>query len=125
MGTEVELKLAVPSSVLRHAMHVRWLAKRAAEQANRQHLTSIYFDTPDFALRNHGVTLRVRKSDTATLQTIKATGTDIVQRDEWEDEIDETGPSRALPGRRRWPHCCQTTSKRNYGPSSKPASNAW
>ena len=99
MGTEVELKLAVPSSVLRHAMHVRWLAKRAAEQANRQHLTSIYFDTPDFALRNHGVSLRVRKSDTTTLQTIKATGTDIVQRDEWEDEIDGDRPKLSLARR--------------------------
>ena len=96
MGTEVELKLAVPPSVLRKAMHARWLAKAAAEQANRQHLTSIYFDTPDFALRNHGVTLRVRKSDTANLQTIKATGTDIIQRDEWEDEIDGDRPKLSL-----------------------------
>jgi triphosphatase len=96
MGTEVELKLAVPPSVLRNAMHARWLAKAAAEQPNRQHLTSIYFDTPDFALRNHGVTLRVRKSDSANLQTIKATGTDIVQRDEWEDEIDGDRPKLSL-----------------------------
>jgi triphosphatase len=96
MGTEVELKLAVPPSVLRKAMHARWLAKAAAERANRQHLTSIYFDTPDFALRNHGVTLRVRKSDTANLQTIKATGTDIIQRDEWEDEIDGDRPKLSL-----------------------------
>ena len=69
---------------------------RAAEQPNRHHLTSIYFDTPDFALRNHGVTLRVRKSDTANLQTIKATGTDIIQRDEWEDEIDGDRPKLSL-----------------------------
>ena len=71
-------------------------ARPAAEQPNRHHLTSIYFDTPDFALRNHGVTLRVRKSDTANLQTIKATGTDIVQRDEWEDEIDGDRPKLSL-----------------------------
>ena len=96
MGTEVELKLAVPLSVLRQAMHARWLAKAAGEQANRQHLTSIYFDTPDFSLRNHGVTLRVRKSDDANLQTIKATGTDIVQRNEWEDEIEGDLPKLSL-----------------------------
>jgi triphosphatase len=125
MGTEVELKLAVPSSVLRQAIHARWLKKRAVEQANRQQLTSIYFDTPDFALRNHGVTLRVRKSDTTTLQTIKATRTDIIQRDEWEDEIDGDRPKLSLAGTRHWHHFCPTTSGRNYGPSSEPVSNAW
>jgi len=73
MGTEVELKLAAPPSVLRQAMHARWLTKAAAGQVSRRPLASLYFDTPDFALRNHGITLRVRKSDTTNLQTIKAT----------------------------------------------------
>jgi triphosphatase len=96
MGTEFELKLAVPPSVLRQAMHTRWLAKAATEQVNRQQLTSIYFDTPDFALRNHDISLRVRKSNTTNLQTIKAIGTDIVQRDEWEDQIDGDRPKLSL-----------------------------
>ena len=96
MGTEVELKLAAPPSVLRQAMHSRWLTKAATEQVIRRQLTSVYFDTPDFALRNHGITLRVRKSDTTNLQTIKATGTDIVKRDEWEDEIDGDRPKLSL-----------------------------
>jgi inorganic triphosphatase YgiF len=96
MGTEIELKLAAPPSVLRKAMHTRWLTKAATERVNRRQLTSIYFDTPDFALRNHDFTLRVRKSDTTNLQTIKATGTDIVQRDEWEDEIDGDRPKLSL-----------------------------
>jgi inorganic triphosphatase YgiF len=97
MGTEVELKLAAPPSVLRQAMHARWLTKAAAGQVSRRPLASLYFDTPDFALRNHGITLRVRKSDTTNLQTIKATTrTDIVQRDEWEDEIDGDRPKLSL-----------------------------
>ena len=96
MGTEVELKLAAPPSVLRQAMHARWLAKAATEQVNRRQLTSDHFDTPDFARRNNGITLRVRKSDTTNLQTIKATGSDIVQRDEWEDEIDGDRPKLSL-----------------------------
>jgi inorganic triphosphatase YgiF len=78
-------------------MHARWLTKAAAGQVSRRQLTSLYFDTPDFALRNHGITLLVRKSDTTNLQTIKAfTGTDIVQRDEWEDEIDGDRPKLSL-----------------------------
>ena len=63
MGTEIELKLAVPCSALRQAMHARWLTKTAIEKPNRQRLSSIYFDTPDFALRDQGVSLRVRKTD--------------------------------------------------------------
>ena len=69
MGIEVELKLAVPQLVLRQAAHAKWLAKAAHKQGSRQHLTSIYFDTPDLALRKHGVALRVRKSDRSNLQT--------------------------------------------------------
>jgi inorganic triphosphatase YgiF len=94
--TEVEFKLAVPISVLRKAMRARWLAKASVGQTNRQHLTSIYFDTPDLTLHNHGVTLRVRKTGTATLQTLKTTGTDVVQRYEWEDEIDGDRPKLNL-----------------------------
>src|SRR5205807_10523773 len=47
MGTEVELKLATSRSELRKAMALPWLTKMAAEPAKHQHLTSVYFDTPD------------------------------------------------------------------------------
>jgi triphosphatase len=96
MGTEVELKLAAPRSALRQAMHARWLTKAATEKPNRQRLTSIYFDTPDFALRDQGVSLRVRKTDSANLQTINATAGDIVRRDEWENEIEDNRPKLSL-----------------------------
>jgi len=96
MGTEVELKLAAPRAALRQAMHARWLTKAAIDKPNRQRLTSIYFDTPDFALRDQGVSLRVRKTDSAKLQTIKATGSDIVGRGEWENEIEDDRPKLSL-----------------------------
>jgi triphosphatase len=96
MGTEVELKLAAPRSALRQAMHARWLAKAATEKPNRQRLTSIYFDTPDFALRDQGVSLRVRKTDSANLQTIKASNSDLVRRNEWENKIDDDRPKLSL-----------------------------
>ena len=96
MGTEVELKLAAPRAALRQAMHARWLTKAPIDKPNRQRLTSIYFDTPDFALRDQGVSLRVRKTDSANLQTIKATGGDIVRRDEWENEIEDDRPKLSL-----------------------------
>jgi inorganic triphosphatase YgiF len=96
MGTEVELKLALPPSMLRQAAQAPWLQKAAAGRATRSRMISIYFDTPDFALRDHGVTLRVRKTDTEQLQTIKASGTDLVRRSEWEDEIDDDRPQLSL-----------------------------
>jgi triphosphatase len=77
-------------------MHARWLTKAPIDKPNRQRLTSIYFDTPDFALRDQGVSLRVRKTDSANLQTIKATGGDIVRRDEWENEIEDDRPKLSL-----------------------------
>jgi inorganic triphosphatase YgiF len=77
-------------------MHARWLTKAPIDKPNRQRLTSIYFDTPDFALRDQGVSLRVRKTDSANLQTIKATGGDIITRDEWENEIEDDRPKLSL-----------------------------
>jgi inorganic triphosphatase YgiF len=126
MGTEVELKLAAPPSVLRQAMHARWLTKAAAGQVSRRPLASLYFDTPDFALRNHGITLRVRKSDTTNLQTIKATtGTDIVKRDEWEDEIDGDRPKLSLARQTRLAPLLSEDIEKDLRPVFETASNAW
>lgn len=96
MGIEVELKLAASPSTLREAMQAKWLLKAAIEKPTRQRLTSIYFDTPDFALRDQGVSLRVRKTDKAHLQTIKSSGNDIIQRNEWENEINGDRPQLSL-----------------------------
>src|SRR6266478_2018350 len=86
MGTEVELKLATSRSELRKAMALPWLTKMAAEPAKHQHLTSVYFDTPDLVLRDRGISLRVRRVGDQRLQTIKASSGALVQRDEWEYE---------------------------------------
>jgi inorganic triphosphatase YgiF len=61
VGTEIELKLATSKRGLHQAMALPWLKKQASEGSRKQELTSVYFDTDDFALREHGVSLRVRK----------------------------------------------------------------
>ena len=92
MGTETELKLTASPSMLRRTMLAPWLKKAALHKAGtdrpkRQRITSIYFDTSDFALRENGVSLRVRKSGSIHLQTIKVTTNGLITRDEWENEI--------------------------------------
>jgi len=101
MGTETELKLTASPSMLRRTMLAPWLKKAALQQAatdqpKRQRITSIYFDTSDFALRQHGVSLRVRKSGSMHLQTIKAITNGVMSRDEWENEIEDDRPKLKL-----------------------------
>lgn len=98
MGTEVELKLAISRSELRKVLALPWLTKLAAEPAKRQHLTSVYFDTRDLVLRDHGMSLRVRRVGDRRLQTIKASSGALVQRDEWEYEIEGDQPDLKLAG---------------------------
>ena len=58
-------------------------------------LVSTYYDTPDAALRERGLTLRVRHQDGNFVQTVKAgefAAGDLLSRDEWEDTVDENRP---------------------------------
>lgn len=93
MGTEIELKLATSKNGLHRAMMLSWLKKQASESGRKQALTSVYFDTDDFALREHGVSLRVRKVDGHRLQTINANSSALITRDEWETAIDRDQPN--------------------------------
>jgi triphosphatase len=97
--TEVELKLAASRSALRKAMALPWLRKMAGDTVKHQHLTSVYFDTPKLTLRDHGVSLRVRRVGDRRLQTIKATSGALVTRDEWEQNIEGDQPKLELAGK--------------------------
>ena len=101
MGTETELKLTASPSMLRRTLLAPWLQKAALQKAatdkpKRQRITSVYFDTSDFALRQHGVSLRVRKTGSMHLQTIKATTNGVMTRSEWESEIEDDRPKLKL-----------------------------
>jgi inorganic triphosphatase YgiF len=99
VGTEVELKLAASPAALRKAMALPWLRKMAGDTLKREHLTSVYFDTPKLTLRDHRVMLRVRRVGDRRLQTIKATSGALVTRDEWEQSIEGDRPQLQLAGR--------------------------
>jgi triphosphatase len=90
--TEVELKfLLLPRERLAVARNS--LLAGATTQTD---LSSVYYDTPDWALRKQGITLRVRRVNGAFLQTIKReAGSNLFDRGEWENEIRAAEPDRS------------------------------
>ena len=96
MGAEIELKLATSKRGLQQAMALPWLKKQASDGSRKQDLTSVYFDTDDFVLREHDISLRVRKASAQRLQTIKANSNALLAREEWETEIDCDEPKLEL-----------------------------
>ncbi|MBK6638540.1 MAG: CYTH domain-containing protein [Rhodocyclaceae bacterium] len=88
MSEEIELKLSIAP-----ADHRRFMAHpllRQAVQRTDQMLDNQYFDTPDHALRQRGVAVRLRRQGRLRLQTIKlassvATANGLSIRPEWED----------------------------------------
>jgi inorganic triphosphatase YgiF len=96
---EVELKLSLPGSdVADLAKRLARLPALARRKPSRQSLTNIYFDTPDQALRQRGVALRLRRvgseANPRWLQTLKtgsSWGSALSQRGEWEGPV--AGPA--------------------------------
>ncbi len=90
---EVELKLELdPADVARIMSHPVLEATLTPPQ--EQDLISTYFDTPDFALRDARVFLRVRNSGGRYVQTVKTakSDTEFLERLEWEQEIAGSAP---------------------------------
>lgn len=85
MASEIELKLSLPESAQR-ALLRHPLLKEAREKRTES-LVTLYFDTPDLKLRRRGIALRLRRSGTAWVQTIKCAGQGgggFSARPEWE-----------------------------------------
>lgn len=72
-STETELKLAASDLALRRLRAHRLLRGAAPPVTTR--LYSIYFDTPAFDLRRHGIALRLRGDGRGWVQTVKGGGT--------------------------------------------------
>jgi len=54
------------------------------------HLFSVYYDTPNTLLRDHGFALRLRQQEESLIQALKSKGTvenGLHKRDEWEWEV--------------------------------------
>jgi triphosphatase len=87
---ETELKLELPSSEV--AKLTKLASLRRAEAAKTEREISIYFDTNKLTLRKNGVMLRVRRTGNHYVQTIKAAGNRLLDRNEWETEIKDAKP---------------------------------
>lgn len=89
-GDEIELKLALsPEGLERLRRHPLVRTHTQGRPVTRP-LTSIYYDTPDFALARAGVTVRVRVVGHRNVQTVKARGSraaGLFARREWEAPV--------------------------------------
>jgi adenylate cyclase len=85
MPNEIELKLALPEAARRAFLRHPLLKTAAAKQAAQ--LVSIYYDTPNLALRKSGIAVRLRRQGRMWLQTVKCAGRSaggLSTRPEWE-----------------------------------------
>jgi len=90
---EIELKLRVAPediAVLRNHPHFAG----ALHDPTHETLNSVYFDSDDRFLRDHGLTLRVRHIGDKSVQTIKTAnkGSNCFERSQWEQAIEGDQP---------------------------------
>lgn len=94
--TELELKLEFdPADLGRLRDELR---RRSGRDGKRQTLETVYYDTRRFALKDAGVSLRVRRHGKRRIQTIKAgngAGAGLFARAEWERDIEGEAPDLA------------------------------
>jgi inorganic triphosphatase YgiF len=90
MAHEVELKLRIqPADVTRLRRHPAIRSAVIGKPVTRK-LISIYYDTPQLALLDFGISLRVRHMAGNWFQAVKGAGKSLAglhQRKEWEDQI--------------------------------------
>jgi inorganic triphosphatase YgiF len=93
---EIEMKLRVdPEKVAKFRGSRRW---RELEPVRRHALHSVYFDTSDWQLRDHGISLLTRSNGNGVIQTVKLTKApaETVARREWEALIPDPIPDPSL-----------------------------
>jgi inorganic triphosphatase YgiF len=96
MASEIELKLEVPPDRLRALARAPWLTRMAQGPVTQKKLISVYFDSGNRALRDAGLSLRVRQTDGRHVQTVKGSPAGSYRRLEWEREIQGAMPDRSL-----------------------------
>lgn len=118
MGEEIELKLAIAPNMGARLRRDPLLAGAAGGGTRR--LSSVYYDTPDLALRNLGIGIRVRRAGRRYLQTIKlpsGTGAALQRHHEIEVVLPD---ERFDLGRIADPRLRRLFAKKHIGPRLEP-----
>jgi len=88
---EIELKLVLPATTAETFASSGLLPGKPTQQD----LEASYFDTPDQSLLAAGISLRIRRSGSERIQTIKradTSGTGLFSRSEWEMSVQDDTP---------------------------------
>ena len=130
MPAEIELKLSISPENVPKLARIQQLKSATRGRAVTTKLYSIYYDTPEFALRDQGAALRLRRAGSRWVQTLKTAGrveAGLHQRDELETPAAGPDPQlhRAGPVQRRarcWPipssrsSCARCSSRSSSAP---------
>lgn len=95
---EVELKLSTDEAGAAALRRHPRVEQHALARPVRRQMTSLYFDTPELHLRQHGLGLRVRRAAGRWTQTLKSEGSasgGLHRREEWESRVAEPRPDLA------------------------------
>jgi len=88
---EIEIKLQLPSANFARLRRVP-LLRGATRSKRSENQLSVYFDTKRLKLKDNGLTLRVRRTGSRYIQTIKSDNGSPFERGEWEAAVDDSRP---------------------------------
>ena len=91
---EIELKLLAPQGSLEKLRDVPAIVQYARNRGAFHRLETVYYDTPERLLFQHGMSLRVRRSGKHFIQTLKLlpnSGQPLIRR-QWEAPVDGVAP---------------------------------
>ena len=102
---EIELKLLVPAGAMNQLRTAPVVARHARGRGFTRRLETIYYDTLDHALFTHGLSLRVRRSGSRYMQTIKRAPVhgQPFARYEWQTPVNSLTPERCIARSARQP----------------------
>jgi inorganic triphosphatase YgiF len=100
---ETELRLATSASAAAKLWKSAALRSFDGSIPRARRLVSVYWDTPDFQLRDSGLALRVRRTDAGGwIQTLKTASRDVDTRREYEGPLNGMQPDLQLARRHGW-----------------------
>lgn len=99
MANEIELKLAIQEEQAEQWTRSAWLSNINAKARAVQRLENHYYDTPDLALQQARMALRIRRVGHQWIQTLKTSGVQqagLSHRGEWESPLNRPELDLAL-----------------------------